>query len=188
MDTSLPDGRRGQILAVALGLTIVAALWLGVASPLADWYRQRDESLAQRRLVLRHMQAVASLLPALQRQAPAARRDTALLPGATDALAAAALQSAAQAMASASGVTLSSMETLPAQPHGAYRQIGLRLSLAAPWPALVTLLRDASTGQPRMLVDDLEVRPVPMRRPDAQAPVSASFTLLAFRRGNGGGP
>lgn len=187
MDTSLPDGRRGQILAVALTLTLLASLWLGGAAPLIGWYQQRAEEVAQRRLLLQHMQDVAALLPALERRSHGMHPTVSLLPGATDALAAAAMQSAVQAMAASAGVDLASMETLPAQAHGGYRQIGLRVSLSASWPALIALLRGAGSGQPRMLVDDLDVRPAPMRQRSAATPVNASFTLLAFRRGTSGG-
>lgn len=186
MDTGLPDGRRGQVLAAALTLTLLAAAWFAVASPLIGWYGHRAEALAQRRVLLRHMRDVAALLPSLKQQQRGAHPTAALLSGQTDALAAAAMQSAVQAMAAAAGVDLASLETLPAEARGAYRQIGLRVSLSASWPALTALLHRARTGDPRMLVDDLAVRPVPMRQRSAATPVNASFTLLAFRRDTGG--
>ena len=184
----LPDGPRGRMLAAGLTLTLMGALWFGVATPLIGWYQDRAEELTQRRALLVRTQAVAETLPELERRsggehpAPAA-----LLPGATDALAAAAMQSAVQAMASASGANLASMETLPAEPRGGYHRIGLRVSLSAPWPVLVDLLRSAGQQQPRMLVDDVQFRASPMQVREAAAPVSASFTLLAFRAVPAGG-
>ncbi len=184
---SLPEGRRGQILATALTLTVLAAAWLGVGKPLVDWYQSGADTLAQRQMLLRHMEALAQTLPTLERTPAAARPEsTPLLSGATDALAAAAMQSAVQAMATRAGVELASMETLPAEARGGYRRIGLRVSLTAPWPVLVELLRTASQGEPRMLVDDVQLRV--MRMPDnaVAMPISASFTLLAFRAASGG--
>jgi general secretion pathway protein M len=192
METTLPDGLRGQILATALTLTLLAALWFGLAAPLIGWYHDRAEALAQRQSLLRHMQALVETLPALEHVRPAGQATrAALLPGATDALAAAAMQNAVQTMAAGSHVELASVETLPAEARGAYRRIGLRVSLSAPWPVLVGLLREAGQGEPGMLVDDLQLHAAAMEAPlpanAAGAPVSASFTLLAFRAGSAGG-
>ncbi len=188
METALPDGPRGQFLAAALTLTVLAALWFGVAAPLIDWYHDGAEDLVQRRALLVRMQRAAETLPMLENQsADAHPAPIALLAGATDALAAAAMQNAVQGMATTAGIELTSMETLPAEKSGAYRRIGLRVSLAAPWPVLVGLLRTAGHAQPQMLIDDLQLRTAPMQDRSAAAPVSASFTLLAFRAAPAGG-
>lgn len=189
MENALPDGRRGQILATALTVMVLLALCLGVAAPLIGWYQAGAETLAQRNALLRHMQALADTLPALE-HAPAAAKTAApaLLSGATDALAAAAMQSAVQAMAARSGVELTSMETLPAEARGAFRRIALRVSLTASWPVVIELLRAAGQGQPGMLVDDVQLRVAPVQSRGAAAPpIGASFTLLAFRSPNGAG-
>jgi general secretion pathway protein M len=189
MEKALPDGPRGQILALTLTLLLVAALWFGVAAPLIDWYNDRNEELTQRHALLLHMQQAAETLPTLERALPADTRPVAadLLSGATDALAAAAMQSAAQSKAASAGVNLSSMETLPAETRGAYRRIGLRISLVAPWPVLIELLRAVGDGQPRMLIDELQLRAAPTQEHSAVTPVTASFTLLAFRSAPDGG-
>ena len=48
-DDALPEGRRGQALAVALVLILAAFLWLGVVTPLVGWYQTRSEELASQR-------------------------------------------------------------------------------------------------------------------------------------------
>jgi general secretion pathway protein M len=186
----LPDGPRGRVLAAGLTLALLGALWFGVATPLIGWYQDRADELTQRRALLARMRTVAETLPELELRSGGVRpAPAALLPGATDALAAAAMQSAVQALAAASGADLASMETLPAETRGGYRRIGLRVSLSAPWPVLVDLLRSAGQQQPRMLVDDVQFRAPSMQVRDAAAPVSASFTLVAFRAvPAGGGP
>jgi len=188
LSDGLPDGPRGRILAAGLTLALLAALWFGAAMPLIGWHQDRAAELAQRRALLARMQVLAETLPDLEHRSDGARpAPAALLPGATDALAAAAMQSAVQAMAAAAGADLASMETLPAEARGGYRRIGLHVSLAAPWPVLVELLRSAGQQQPRMLVDDVQLRAPPMQVREAAAPVSASFTLLAFRTAPAGG-
>ena len=43
MIESLPTGRRGQVLAWALLLVVLAAAWAAVAAPLLDWHAERAE-------------------------------------------------------------------------------------------------------------------------------------------------
>ncbi len=182
MDVSLPEGTRGQALALVLTLSVLAVLWFSCAQPLLDWYAARVDTLAERRALLQRMTLLISELPALQRESAQAHAPaTALLDGATDAIAGAALQSEVQRLATAAGAELSSMETLPAEPRGAYRRIGLRVSTAAPWPVLVGLLQAIEQGPPRMLIDDVQMRAPPVELRNAGMPVSTSFTVMAFR-------
>jgi general secretion pathway protein M len=111
-----------------------------------------------------------------------------VLEGGSDAVASAALQTIVQARATASGASVTSIETLPAETHGAYRRIGLRLSLSAPWPVLIELLRaiaepgdGASAAVPNMVIDNLQFRAPPIQTRVADTPVTASFTVFAFR-------
>ena len=188
MDSALPEGPRGRILAVALTLTVLAALWFGCVQPLIDWHAARTESLAQRRTLLQRMTELVATLPDLQQEASSVRAPVAaLLEGSSDAVAGAALQGSVQSMATAAGAELSSIETLPAEQRGAYRRIGLRVATAAPWPVLIALLHAVEDGTPRMLVDDLQLRAPPVELRGTTSPVSAAFTIVAFRGAAGNG-
>jgi general secretion pathway protein M len=183
MTSSLPEGWRGRLLAMALNLAIVAVVWTVVAAPLLDWYKDRAEYLDERHAVARKMAEEAATLPALQAQA--ARADaagpapSAVLEGDTDAIAGAALQLLVRQMAAGSGVTLNSVEVLPAEAVDGYRRIGLRVALAARWTELAHLLASIEEASPRMLVDDLRIHGSPLR--NAALPMDASLTVLAFR-------
>ena len=76
---------------------------------------------------------------------------------------------------------LSSAEQLPAEAVGGYRRIGLRVALAAPFPALVQLLQAIEQASPPMLIDDLRLHGPPPQ--STLLPMDASFTVLAFRGG-----
>ena len=182
---TLPDGQRGQALAV--GITVLASvlLWLAVGGPLMDFYADGQAELAQRRTLAAHMAELAASLPALRRAAEARPGSQAepvtTLQGATDAVAGAALQERVQALASGAGISLASLETLPAEQRGPYRRIGLRISAVSLWPGLVALLQAIEQATPAMVLDDVELRgPMIANRP-ADTPLRATFTLYAFR-------
>ncbi len=182
MEGALPEGPRGRLLAAALTVTLLAALWFGGVQPLMDWHAERAESLAQRRALLQRMGDLIATLPQLQNQMSGARAPTvALLEGASDAVAGATLQGSVQSMAKAAGAELSSIETLPAEQRGVYRRIGLRVATATPWSVLVALLHAVEEGTPRMLVDDLQLRAPPVELRAPTSPVTAAFTVVAFR-------
>jgi hypothetical protein len=188
MGGALPEGLRGRLLALALTVTALAVLWAGCVQPLVDWHATRAETLEQRRALLQRMTALAATLPELQSQSSGERAPaTALLEGATDAVAGAALQSTVQRMATTAGAELNSMEMLPAEQHGAYHRIGLRVATAAQWPILIELLREIEQGSPRMLIDDLQLRAPPVEMRAATTPINAAFTIVAFRTAASGG-
>jgi hypothetical protein len=185
-----PEGRRGQVLAVALVCVTAAFIWLVVAAPLINWYETRSDDLASRRSMLDHMAARARELPALRRLANAGRTDASpsgtLLTGDSDAIAAATLQGVIQDMAATAGATLASEEVLPAVQQGSFRQIGLRIALSGRWPVLIGLLQAIDASDLRLLVDDLELHAVADAAPgdgggSGHAPLQASFVVMAFR-------
>jgi general secretion pathway protein M len=183
MASSLPNGRRGQLLAVALGVLVIASVWVGVVAPAVGWFHDLGDRIGQRRVLAQRMAELAATLPSLQSRVadrnatgPAPR---AVLDGNTDAIAGAAFQQLVQQIATGAGANLSSVEVLPAEPDGGYRRIGLHVALSAPWPVLVQLLQSVEQASPPMLVDDLHLNAPPLR--NAALPMDASFTLLAFR-------
>lgn len=186
MEGALPEGPRGRALALALTATVLMAVWLGCAQPLLQWHAARAELLAQRRALMLRMTQLAATLPKLQHQIAGERpQATALLEGPSDAIAGAALQGVVQSLAKQASIGLNSVETLPSEPRGAYRRVGLRIELSAQWPELMQLLRsvgqEATPGTPKMLIDDLQIRAPPLQLRPVSAPVRASFTVFAFR-------
>jgi general secretion pathway protein M len=189
--TNLPEGRRGQ--AVALGLLIAAfgLFWAVLAAPLLGWYGARSDRLAERHIVLAHMARVSAALPSL-RQAMAAVNasgppSAALLEGNNDAIAGAALQGMVQDMATTAGATLASTEALPGEKQGKFRRIGLRVALSGTWPVLVAMLQAVEGSRVRLMVDDLQLHATVHASPAASkassASIEASFVVLGFRPG-----
>lgn len=182
---TLPTGRPGQALAIALLLLVAALAWSSVAAPLIELYASRADSLAQRSTLARRMAQAAADLPALQQASrsfvAAGPPPAALVGGTSDAVAGATLQQLVQDMAARAGATVSSIEALPAEQAGAYRRIAVRVALSAPWPVLVSLLRSIAEASPGMLVDDLQLHGTRQIEGTGELPMEASLAVLGFR-------
>jgi general secretion pathway protein M len=184
---NLPSGRRGQAMALGVTLILLVILWTGIVAPLLGLYAARQETLAQRRALLVRMTMLADSLPTLRRQAgekaSAGPAPQALIEGASDAVASAALQERIQQMATQTGANLASVEALAGEQAGALRRIGLRLTLTTSWPVLVNLLAAIDTASPRMLVDDLQLQGSVIQVRQGEARLEARLAVYAFRAG-----
>lgn len=190
MSAALPTGLPGKLLALGLAACVPAAVWAAAVAPLVALHADRAEALSQRRVLARRMARVVQTLPELERQAAEAAAygpaPDSVLQGPTDAVAAAALQQVVRDLAAEAGAVLTSAEALAVEQVGAYRRVGLRVALGAPWPALVRLLQAIERrASPAMLVDDLQVRGPRAQVGPAEPVLEASLAVLAFRAGAG---
>jgi hypothetical protein len=179
----LPEGRRGQLIAVAAPLCLLLVIIVGILWPAWRWYEGRQRLLAAGQQQLAWIIAQENNLPQLRQQAAAAQAsgdDQLLLKGQSDAIAAANLESALAGLATSSGASLTSTEVLPARMSGALRQVGISAEVTASWPALTDLLTAIETARPRMQVDALIINNSEFGPPGSS--LQASFSVLAFRR------
>jgi type II secretory pathway component PulM len=188
MNDALTSGRRGQALAVALTIVLLASFWVAVVGPLLGLYAGQSWRLAEQRRLAAHMAAVAATVPALLREAAqmqtsAQAARTIALAAPSDAVAGAIVQQRMRDLATTAGITLTSVETLPVQQSGSYRSISLRMTCATAWPRFIALLQALEETRPRMLIDDLDLEVSPgLSYPDGVM-IAVSFTVMAFRRG-----
>ncbi len=184
MPLALPTGQRGRLLALGITVALLIVVWFAAISPLIDLYADRAQQLDERRGIAAHMAFVAAQLPELTQRASAANRNgpppTLLLQGSSDAVAGAALQNLVQDMAKG-GANLVSVESLPAEPAGAYRRIGIKISFNAPWPILVGLLQSIEQASPPMLIDDLQIHGSPLSLINRTTGLEAGLTIYSFR-------
>ena len=183
---TLPDGRRGQ--ALALGITLIAALlaWVTVISSLIGWYEARNSELDQKRALGAHMQALERELPAIRATVAHLGMEDGgaamLLPGRSDAIAGANLQSALQDLAARAGTSLDSVAMEPARASGGLRRIAVEVTVTAKhWSVLVALLRTIETAEPRMIVDSISL--TTSRQPGIGEPtaIQADLSVTGFR-------
>ncbi|MFL5288551.1 MAG: type II secretion system protein GspM [Rhodopila sp.] len=185
-------GRPGQALAVGCGLLGLGLIWLGAVAPLWSWYADRQALLEQRQAMLVRIQGLAASLPALRavstnRHAAGAEVESGMLPGTTDAVAAAALQEAVQKMATTAGASLTAVETLPSTMEAErWRKISLRISLNAQWPVLVGLMRAVERSPSRIFIADVHFHSPTVVVRATNLPIQASMVLYGFRAADGG--
>jgi general secretion pathway protein M len=182
----LPTGRRGQLLALSLLFIVLGGVYLLVISPVLNFYADQAAALENRRMLLPRLQAAADELPALRtrveqlRAAAGTRKIT--LEGASDALAAAALQSRIEELAASVGATIGSTESLPVETRSGYRRIGLRYVLSGPYETLVKFLAKLESATPPLVIDNLHIHGV-LRRPGtpAAAGLDAGLDVYGYR-------
>jgi general secretion pathway protein M len=184
---TLPEGRAGQALAVAITLLAMAVLWLSAVSPVIGWYGSRAAALAAERQEIAHATLLRASLPGLRIASAAAARladaSGILLTGGSDAIAAANLQSALQTLAAENNASFDSIATVPPLAGPSLRRIGVQVSVTATWPLLIALLAAIETAHPRMIVDQLTVTSPGQTDGGPDAPLQAGFTVSAFRAG-----
>ena len=170
-----------------MAAVVLLVLWTAVAAPLLGWHAERTEQLAERRLMLAHMEQMVATLPTLRQEAGRAGSHvppaTAMLRGATDAIAGAALQSMLQDMTATAGATLTSSEALPGEQQGGFRRIALRVAVRGDWPELIALLRAVDESPLRLLVANLELHATAQQQQAGPAPIEATFVVRGFRPG-----
>jgi general secretion pathway protein M len=152
----------GRVLALALlVLVLLAGHGLVLGPLLAEWRANAARIDQARELTLRY-HAVAALCPELERrleQLGAADADAwVYLEGASDALAAAALQDRVRELVAAAGGELRSTQILPAGDDDGLRRIALRVQLAVDAAALQAVLHELETGRPLLFLDNLVLR------------------------------
>lgn len=181
----LPEGLRGKLLAVALLITVITAFWAGIAVPLTEWYGTRADRLDQQARLARRMEQIVADLPELRRRASTAEAaaPVAVLEGASDSVAGAALQQRLQQIGTDAGAQLASIEVLPGEPVGAYRRIGVRVSVTGTWPVVVKLLDAITASSPPLLVNDLQIESSRAIMGFAEPSLSTSMVVFGFRAG-----
>lgn len=155
---TLPEGRRGRILALALAFMVVLLIWLVVIAPLAGIMAQRSARISLNRDTIARMTHLQDILPHLRQTASRLPGTTpGLIEGASDSIASASLQDHLARIAGSAGTEIGSSETLPPVTEKGARRIGLHITLLAPYPVLVRFLGAIEQASPAMIVDGLHL-------------------------------
>ncbi len=151
-----------KFAALALLAGVVFFGYAAVISPLVVRVTDtRDRIVEQRMLLGRLASATAQEggAMALETQAKSALNDGAFLPGASDAIRIAELQSLLSRVAEAEGVQLKSTRALQPREHESIRLLGVEAQLSASIEQLQRILFKLETGRPQLFVESLQVTP-----------------------------
>ena len=179
----LPTGRRGQILAVALLLLLLALVWFGGVAQLVDWYGERADQVAARGALAARLEQRAAALPQLRALALSLppQASPLALPGGSDAEAAAGLQETLQALANNANLIVGSTEILPAADDGLYRRVEVRVSFNSDYPSLVKFLRGIAASDTPLVVVGLDLDGRPRGAPSDDPGIDSVITVAGWR-------
>lgn len=151
-----------RLAALALLLAVVVLPYLAVVAPLLAAHAGREAELAELEDKAARLAGLAAARDELARQRDelAARRAQGglLLSGASEALAAAALQNTLKAAVARAGGELRSTQALAVSEDKGFRRIAVRALLATDAEGLRTLLHAVESARPALVVVGLEVR------------------------------
>ena len=160
--STLPEGKAGKGAALALLLLVVASFYFAVLSPVLAFYDDTAQRLEQRRETVRRYQNAANDLPRLREEAKQRRsrneRSDLLFTGASDAIAAAALQSTLKDIIEGEGAKIASASMLTPQVEDNYRRVGVRIAFSGDLELLTTVLLGIEAAHPALVAGNLDVR------------------------------
>ena len=157
----LPEGRKGQALALAIAFFGLVVCYFLILSPLLQFFGDRANLLDQRVVMAERYKALASQLPRL-RAADKTWRDRSggelLLDGSSDAVASAALQAVMKGLVEDAGARMSSSEVLQPSLAGNFRRVGIRVVFSGDLKLVTAVLRGVETSRPILSVGDFSLR------------------------------
>lgn len=158
---ALPEGNKGKAAALAILAVVVASLYFAVLSPVLAFYDNNAQRLEERHELLRRYQNAVNDLPRLrsvakQRTQPDNTAD--LLPGASDSIAAAALQSTLKDLIEDEGAKITSATMLAPAVEDNFRRVGVRIAFSGDLQLLTTVLLGIQVAHPALFVGNLDLR------------------------------
>lgn len=163
-----------RALAWSLLTLVLAAAWVAIVSPLRAYVSAAGETLRQDRELLDRVRILARQTEQardLESQASAVESSVVFLPGATDAIKAANLQSLISELAERSGARLRSARALQAKELETARLIGVQVQLTCDTERLQRLLLALEESVPLLIVEQVQVANSPVRGSPGRAGV-----------------
>ncbi len=182
-----------RALALAILLSLIAILYLGVAAPLIEDYAATRDSVTQLQDTLqRYQRAARDLAPRQAELAALKQRRSAqdgFLQGASDTLIAVQIQDRIKTLADTTKSELRSSQVLPPQNEGKLRRISVRGQISTTLPGALRLFYGLESTYPLLFIDnvDLRARPQDLRDRSAAGPtdvIDLQFDVYGYTHGS----
>ncbi len=151
-----------RILALALALALVGAVYSLAVAPVLDAHQGYAETILRSRSLVERYGRIAATREPLERRLAALRKRSKSTSGYLEAksatLAAAQLQNRVKRIVTRHGGSIRSLQTLPAQIEGDLERVSIRIEMAARIDQLQKIFHAFETGQTYLFLDDVNVR------------------------------
>jgi len=182
---NLPQGQRGQIVALALLLIVLFLLFELAAKPLWGKYTALQNDIDEASFNLQRYQRIAADLPKLRQNQLQLQNDQPLQPfllgGQNRALAAAELQRHLQKLAAEYGGRILSARALSPQEAGPLESIALNARLQTSVPGLQQLVHALENGQPIVRIEQISISVRASRRQEQIGQLDVRLTITGLR-------
>jgi hypothetical protein len=171
MSSTLSPG-ISRFAAIGLLIALVAGLTGYVLLPAAQHTLRLGEEIAAKRELLGRLvklEPEANAAGSNAQQAERALLAELTVPGETEPIRLAAVQATIRRLAATSGARLESTRTLPPVQRGQVQLAGLNIAMRAPVDALQRLLHAIEVHRPILIVDGLDIVPIPAEGSGAKA-------------------
>lgn len=160
MVTLSPVLRR--VLAVAILVAILAALWVLVVEPVTAKFDGYDRAITQSQALLARYLRTGDARERLQTQLEQVRQTQAslggFLEGASGELVAAQLQNKAKNLVDANGGKMKSIQILKVQEENHFRRVAIRVAMTADTEAVQAIFYSLETASPYLFLDNIDIR------------------------------
>jgi Tfp pilus assembly protein PilO len=159
--------------AIALLVAVLAVLAFGIVLPIVQGFDDRAQSVEGQRQELAEYLAVAGQDASVRNLEQRRQAELALgefLPGDSELVAQADLQSKLNNFAQTSGLRIRSARKLPDRERGSVKTMGMGISLTADIESVVKFLYAIETARPYLLVEAAEISPMGGANPATVGP------------------
>ena len=171
-----------RVLAIAILVTLVFAVFSGIVAPIVEGYRSNRGSIDLMRAAIARSQGAANDLPALRAELARLKQEPTsqggFLQGPNESMIAAQLQNRVKRVVETARGELRSTQILPLREEGKFRRIAIRGQMTVGIPALQHTFYALESTSPFLFIDNVDIRARPAQR---QRDRSSQDTVLEVR-------
>lgn len=168
-----------SLLALALLIGLIGAAVWAIVLPAREALRNADERILE---LTEQIQAFAARMNNTGTGQRVQVADQAVLPGASPALAAAALQERLEGAARTTGTSIARVTFDPPEAGGDLSMVSVNIEIIATIPELARFLGEIEGGTPYLIVSELRLRRLPLAD-DADPRLATTMRVSGFSEG-----